>query len=50
VIDLAKKIPPEKEFLFDAVHLTDQGSKVAAQIIQEALRPIMAHPIKPHDR
>ena len=50
VIDLAKKIPPEKEFLFDAVHLTDQGSKVAAQIIQEALRPIMAHPIKPHDQ
>jgi lysophospholipase L1-like esterase len=50
VIDLAKKIPPEKEFLFDAIHLTDQGSKVAAQIIQEALRPIMAHPRKPHDR
>jgi lysophospholipase L1-like esterase len=50
VIDLAKEIPPEKEFLFDAIHLTDQGSKVAAQIIQEALRPIMAHPIKPQDR
>ena len=50
VIDLANKIPPEKEFLFDAVHLTDQGSKVAAQIIQEALRPIMTHPIKPHDQ
>lgn len=50
VIDLAKKIPPEKEFLFDAIHLTDQGSKVAAQIIQEALKSIMAHPIKPHDR
>ena len=50
VIDLAKKIPPEKEFLFDAIHLTDQGSKLAAQIIQEALRPMMAHPIKPYDR
>ena len=50
VIDLAKKIPPEKEFLFDSIHLTDQGSKIAAQIIQEALRPLMAHPITPHDR
>lgn len=50
VIDLAKEIPPEKEFLFDAIHLTDQGSKVAAQIIQEALRPRIARPIKPQER
>lgn len=42
VIDLAREVPPVKEYLFDAVHLTDQGSKMAAQIIQEQLRPLAA--------
>jgi hypothetical protein len=41
MIDLAKKIPPEKEYQFDAIHLTDQGSKLAATIIQEKLRPLV---------
>jgi len=50
VIDLAKKIPPEKDFLFDAIHLTDQGSKLAATIIEAELRPIMGHPTKAQDR
>ena len=44
VIDLARKIPPGKNFLFDAIHLTDQGSKMAAAIIQAELRPIMPYP------
>ena len=41
VIDLAQKIPAEKDFLFDAIHLTDQGSKLAATIIREKLRPLI---------
>jgi len=44
VIDLAQKIPPEKEFLFDAIHLTDEGSKLAARIIREELRPLVKLP------
>jgi hypothetical protein len=50
VIDLAQKIPPEKEFLFDAIHLTDRGSEVAAHIIQEELRPMLAPPKNPQNR
>ena len=38
VIDLAQKIPPEKEYLFDAIHLTDRGSKLAAKIISGETR------------
>jgi lysophospholipase L1-like esterase len=44
VIDLARKIPPEKDFLFDAIHLTDQGSKLAATLIKAELRPILPYP------
>jgi hypothetical protein len=44
VIDLARKIPPEKDFLFDAIHLTDQGSRLAANIIREELRPLVRLP------
>jgi hypothetical protein len=44
VIDLAQKIPPEKDFLFDAIHLTDRGSKLAAKIIREELRPLVKLP------
>ncbi len=41
VIDLANEVPPEKEFLFDAIHFTDQGSTLAAAVIQEELRPLV---------
>jgi len=44
VIDLAQKIPPGKDFLFDAIHLTDHGSKLAADIIREKLRPLVKLP------
>ena len=47
VIDLAQKIPPEKDFLFDAIHLTDRGSKLAANIIREELRPLITNPSAP---
>lgn len=37
VIDLARQVPQEKEYLYDVVHLTDQGSKLAAHIIHQEL-------------
>jgi lysophospholipase L1-like esterase len=41
VIDLAKDIPGNKEYLFDAVHLTDKGSIMAADIIYGDLKPLI---------
>jgi lysophospholipase L1-like esterase len=41
VIDLAKKIPQEKEYMYDSVHLTDQGSRLAAQAIAAELPPLV---------
>ena len=38
VIDLAAQIPPEKEYLYDIVHFTAQGSQRAAQLIAAALK------------
>jgi lysophospholipase L1-like esterase len=38
VIDLAAQIPPEKEYLYDIVHFTPQGSQRAAEIIVAALK------------
>jgi hypothetical protein len=38
VIDLAAQIPPEKEYLYDIVHFTPQGSQRAAAIIAAALQ------------
>jgi lysophospholipase L1-like esterase len=37
VIDLANSIPPEKEYIYDYVHLTDKGSLFCAEIIAEKL-------------
>ncbi len=37
VIDLAAAIPPEKEYLYDIVHFTGQGSRQAAALISNAL-------------
>jgi lysophospholipase L1-like esterase len=37
VIDLAQQVPPEKAYLYDVVHLTDKGSKLAAQTIHQEL-------------
>ena len=41
VIDLAKKIPQEKEFLYDIVHHNDTGSIKSAEIISEQLAPLV---------
>ena len=37
VIDLAAAIPPAKEYLYDVVHFTAQGSRQAAELISNAL-------------
>ena len=41
VIDLARKIPPEKEFMYDIVHHNDNGSIKCAEIISEQLAPMV---------
>jgi hypothetical protein len=41
VIDLAKEIPPEKEYLYDIIHLNDNGSIMAAEIISRQLEPLV---------
>jgi lysophospholipase L1-like esterase len=41
VIDLAKKIPQEKELLYDIVHHNDKGSIKCAEIISEQLAPMV---------
>ncbi len=41
LIDLARQIPPEKEYMYDVVHYTDQGSVRVAEILQEQLRPVI---------
>lgn len=38
LIDLAKQIPPEPKYIYDFVHLTPDGSKLAAKIITETLQ------------
>jgi hypothetical protein len=45
VIDLANKIPQEKMYLYDTVHLTPLGAKLASQAIYEDLLPVI-HEIK----
>lgn len=39
VIDLDKKVPKEKEYMYDMVHMTENGSRLVAGIICEELRP-----------
>jgi lysophospholipase L1-like esterase len=41
VVDLAAQVPPTKEYLFDPVHLTDEGCKFAAVTIAAGLRPLL---------
>ncbi|MCL4501971.1 MAG: SGNH/GDSL hydrolase family protein [Deltaproteobacteria bacterium] len=43
VIDLANKVPPDKEHLYDMVHFNDAGSKLAAKIIAAQLRAVIAN-------
>jgi lysophospholipase L1-like esterase len=39
VIDLARAIPPEREYIYDLVHFTNPGSRLAAAVIKEGLQP-----------
>ena len=41
VIDLAKEIPQEKEFMYDVVHHNDNGSIKSAEVISEQLAPLV---------
>jgi hypothetical protein len=41
VIDLAEKIPQEKEFMYDIVHHNDNGSIKTAEVISERLVPLV---------
>jgi hypothetical protein len=42
LIDLAKAIPPEKEYLYDVVHYNDHGAIKAAQVVSAGLKPLVA--------
>lgn len=41
LVDLARRVPPSREYLFDAVHFNDNGSELAASVIVEALATIL---------
>ncbi|MGO9622300.1 MAG: SGNH/GDSL hydrolase family protein [Desulfobaccales bacterium] len=42
VVDLAREIPQEKEYMSDAVHFTATGSEMVAQKIAAGLSPLLA--------
>jgi hydroxypyruvate isomerase len=41
VIDLANHIPQEKKYLYDTVHLTTGGARLASQVILQNLRHLI---------
>lgn len=42
VIDLARAVPQGKDYLYDTVHLTAAGSRLASQVICRDLEPVLA--------
>jgi hypothetical protein len=42
VIDLANLIPQDQKYIYDVVHLNTRGSQLAAQVISEQLKPLVA--------
>ena len=42
VVDLARDIPQEKEYMSDVAHYTPAGSRLVAQKIATGLRPLLA--------
>ena len=40
MIDLAKEIPSEPDYVYDPVHLTEKASKLAAEVISQQLEPL----------
>jgi hypothetical protein len=41
VIDLAREIPQENDFMYDIVHYTEKGARRTAEIISDRLAPLM---------
>ncbi len=41
VIDLAREVPSEPEYVYDPVHLTERASKLAAKVISRELAPLV---------
>jgi len=41
LIDIDKKLPQPQQYLYDSVHLNNEGSKVVAKIIAEELLPLV---------
>ena len=41
VIDLSREIPSDPNYVYDPVHLTERGSKLAAEIISRELKPLV---------
>ncbi len=46
VIDLAKEIPQENEYICDLVHFNDNGSRLAASVISKNLEPLATSLLK----
>ena len=44
LIDLAKLVPQEKEYMYDVLHFNDTGSIFVANIISECLTNLINHP------
>jgi hypothetical protein len=42
VIDLAALIPQDKKYIYDVVHLNNRGSQLAAKVISQRLKPLVA--------
>jgi hypothetical protein len=42
VVDLAREIPQEKAYMSDVAHYTPAGSRLVAQKVAAALRPLLA--------
>lgn len=42
VIDLARLIPQEKQYMYDIVHLNTAGSRLVARTVSDHLRPVVA--------
>jgi lysophospholipase L1-like esterase len=40
-IDLARDIPQDRQYMYDVVHLNTAGSRLAAHLISEKLRPLV---------
>ncbi|MGK0272211.1 MAG: lysophospholipase L1-like esterase [Cocleimonas sp.] len=41
LIDLARNIPPSKEYIVDTVHFNGKGSELVAKLVVEKIEPII---------